>query len=58
MPTRVTDEPLGLSCVFSDGSRAEFDLAGLPNPGLARNLAVGLMELIHPHGSADSAKRG
>ena len=55
MPTRVTDEPLGLSCVFSDGSRAEFDLAGLPNPGLARDLAVGLVELIHPHGSADSA---
>lgn len=55
MPTRVTDEPLGLSCVFSDGSRAEFDLAGLPNPRLARDLAVGLVELIHPHGSADSA---
>ena len=33
MPTRVTDEPLGLSCVFSDGSRAEFDLAGLPTLG-------------------------
>lgn len=55
MPTRVTDEPLGLSCVFSDGSRAEFDLTGLPNPRLARDLAFGLVELIHPHGSADSA---
>ena len=29
MPTRVVDTPLGLSCVFSDGSRAEFDLEGI-----------------------------
>ena len=29
MPTRVVDTPLGLSCVFSDGSRAEFDLDGI-----------------------------
>jgi hypothetical protein len=54
MPTMVTDDPLGVACVFSDGSRAEFDLAGLPNPRLARDLAAGLVELIHPHGSADS----
>jgi hypothetical protein len=53
MPTSVTGEPLGLRCVFSDGSTAEFDLAGLPNPTLARDLAVGLVELIHPHGSVD-----
>ena len=32
MPTMVVDTPLGLSCVFSDGSRAEFDLTGSPNP--------------------------
>jgi hypothetical protein len=55
MPTTVLDDPPGLSCVFSDGSRAEFDFAGLPNPRLARDLTVGLVELIHPHGSADSA---
>lgn len=55
MPTAVLDNPLGLSCVFSDGSRAEFDFAGLPNPRLALDLTVGLVELIHPHGSADSA---
>jgi hypothetical protein len=52
MPTRVTDDPLRLSCVFSDGSRAEFDLTGSPNPWLVRDLAIGLVELIHPHGSA------
>ncbi|BCJ51866.1 hypothetical protein Asp14428_33410 [Actinoplanes sp. NBRC 14428] len=55
MATRVVDDPLSIRCVFSDGSRAEFDLAELPNPRLARDLAVGLVELIHPHGSADSA---
>ncbi len=55
MPTMVVDTPLGLSCVFSDGSRAEFDLTGSPNPTLVRDLAVGLVELIHPHGSADTA---
>jgi hypothetical protein len=54
MPTRVTDDPLGLMCVFSDGRRAEFDLSDLPNPRLARDLAIGLVELVHPHGSADS----
>ncbi len=55
MATMVVDDPLSIRCVFSDGSRAEFDLAELPNPRLARDLAVGLVELIHPHGSADSA---
>lgn len=52
MPTRVTDDPLGLTCVFSDGRRAQFDLSDLPNPRLAHDLAAGLVELIHPHGSA------
>jgi len=55
MPTTVVDEPLGIACVFSDGRRAEFDLDGLPNPRLARDLAGALVELVHPHGSADSA---
>ncbi|MGH7426903.1 MAG: hypothetical protein ACREUF_11435 [Solimonas sp.] len=54
MPTRVIGGPLGVSCVFSDGSRAEFDLSGLPNPRLARDLAAGMVELIHPHGRVDT----
>jgi hypothetical protein len=49
MPTMLTDEPLGVTCVFSDGSRAEFSLDGLPNPQLARDLATGLPE----HGKPD-----
>ncbi|MGW1287174.1 hypothetical protein ACWD4N_26625 [Streptomyces sp. NPDC002586] len=55
MPTMLIDEPLGITCVFSDGSRGEFSLEGLPNPLLARDLATGLVDLIHPHGTADSA---
>ncbi|WP_427004860.1 hypothetical protein [Pseudarthrobacter sp. H2] len=55
MPTMVLDDPLGVVCVFSDGDTAEFSLEGLPNPRLARDLAVGLVELIHPHGTVDSA---
>ena len=54
MPARLVEEPLGIACVFSDGSRAEFCLDGLPEPRLARDLLVGLVELIHPHGSVDA----
>ncbi|MYV94251.1 hypothetical protein [Streptomyces sp. SID1034] len=54
MPTMLVDEPLGLTCVFSDGRRADYSLDGLPNPLLARDLATGLVDLIHPHGTADS----
>ncbi|MFI6859606.1 hypothetical protein ACIBKZ_06810 [Streptomyces sp. NPDC050421] len=54
MPTMCIDEPLGLTCVFSDGSRADYLLDGLPNQHLARDLAIGLVDLIHPHGTADS----
>jgi hypothetical protein len=55
MPTMLIDDPLGITCVFSNGSRAEYSLDGLPNPGLVRDLATGLVDLIHPHGTADSA---
>lgn len=55
MPATVTEDPLGIACVFSDGSRAEFCLDGLPCPDLVRDLLLGLVELIHPHGSVDAA---
>ncbi|MGW1047189.1 hypothetical protein [Streptomyces sp. NPDC002547] len=55
MPTMLIDEPLGITCVFSNGSRAEYSLSDVPNPGLVRGLAAGLVDLIHPHGTADSA---
>ncbi|RSM72906.1 hypothetical protein DL991_32415 [Amycolatopsis sp. WAC 01375] len=55
MPATVTEEPLGIECVFSDGSSARVDLDGLPCPALVRDLLLGLAELIHPHGTIDAA---
>jgi hypothetical protein len=55
MPAVLVEEPLGIRCVFSDGSSAAFSLDQLPNPRLARDLAAGLAELVHPHGSVDTA---
>jgi hypothetical protein len=54
MPAMLAGDPLALTCVFSDGSRAEYCLGDLPGPRLARDLASGLADLIHPHGTADS----
>ena len=55
MPAEITREPLGIACVFSDGTSARFALDGLPCPELAEDLLTGLAELIHPHGTVDSA---
>lgn len=55
MPAALIDDPLGIACTFSDGTTAHFDLDGLPCPELARDLLVGLVELIHPHGTVDAA---
>ncbi|MGD9960481.1 hypothetical protein [Nocardioides sp.] len=55
MPAVLDEKPLGIACVFSDGSTAEFTLDGLPCPELAHDLLVGLVELIHPHGTVDAA---
>jgi hypothetical protein len=55
MPATLIEDPLGIGCVFSDGSTAQWKLADLPCPELARDLLVGLVELIHPHGTVDSA---
>ncbi len=55
MPAAVLTGPPGIRCVFSDGSSARFELAGLPCPGLVDDLLAGLAELIHPHGTVDAA---
>jgi hypothetical protein len=55
MPTMLIEEPLGITCIFSDGARADFSLHDLPNPHLARDLATGLVDLIHPHGTVDAS---
>ena len=55
MPAEVLDEPLGISCVFSDGSRSQVTLGDTASARLARDLLTGLAELIHPHGTVDAA---
>jgi hypothetical protein len=55
MPAEVAEDPLGIACVFSDGTSARFDLDRLPCQELARDLLAGLAELVHPHGTVDSA---
>ena len=55
MPASLVERPLGIRCTFSDGSRAELALRGLDGSPLARDLLVGLANLVHPHGSVDAA---
>jgi hypothetical protein len=55
MPAEVLDDPLAISCVFSDGRRAMVTPGGLASEHLARDLLTGLAELVHPHGTVDSA---
>ncbi|MFD9281077.1 hypothetical protein ACFWD7_27910 [Streptomyces mirabilis] len=54
MPGSVIDEPLGVSCVFMDGRRAEFFLNEDRLPQLARQLMRALADLVKPHGDLDS----
>lgn len=56
MPARVIEEPLGLECVFSDGTCKTFTVDVAAATDLARDLLVGLVELIHPHGTIDAAR--
>jgi hypothetical protein len=55
MPATVTDDPLAISCVFSDGATARFQLDDLPCRQVVRDLLIGLVELIHPHGTVNAA---
>lgn len=55
MPATVQDDPPGIWCMFSDGSTAQYDLDGLPCPGLVVDLLAGMAGLIHPHGTVDAA---
>jgi hypothetical protein len=50
MPATVINEPLGVRFVLADSSVWTVRLAGLPNPALARDLAIGLAANAHPHG--------
>ncbi len=55
MTATLLKDPPGVSCVFSNGSAAQFDLGGVPCPDLVSDLLAGLVELIHPHGAVDAA---
>src|SRR5680860_815996 len=55
MPATMVSDPLGIACVFSDGSTTRFALDALPCPELVDDLLAGLVELIHPHGAVDAA---
>lgn len=55
MPATVQNDPPGIWCRFSDGSTAQYDLGGLPCPGLVVDLLTGMADLIHPHGAVDAA---
>jgi hypothetical protein len=50
MPAYVMDEPLAVHFVFPNGREWTAVLDGLPNPGLARDLAKGLAANAHPEG--------
>ena len=55
MPAEVLDDPLGISCVFSNGSRVTVTLGDTAGGRLSRDLLTGLAGLVHPHGTVDSA---
>lgn len=56
MPATVTHDDLPtISAVFTDGSSITVSIRGSKNPLLARELLLGLADLVKPHGDLDSA---
>ncbi len=58
MPATVTEDPLGLHCIFSDGSEIRQPVSvrkPIRYPLLVRTLLEGATDLVHPHGRVDSA---
>ena len=53
MPAELLENPVGISCVFSDGRRLRRTVAAGPGT-LVRDLLEGLAAMVHPHGSVDS----
>ena len=54
MPAELTEDPLGIGCVFSNGRRRTVRLWQSHNPRLERDLLTGLAGLVHPHGDVDA----
>ncbi|MEU0350888.1 hypothetical protein ABZ302_29305 [Streptomyces sp. NPDC006237] len=51
MPATVITKPLSVHFMLPDGTEWTANLEGLPNPRLARDLALGLAENTHPTGA-------
>ncbi|WP_410570683.1 hypothetical protein [Amycolatopsis sp. cmx-4-61] len=56
MPAELVEAPLGIACVFSNGMHRSVEVGETPNPVLARELLLGLVGLVHPHGKIDAAQ--
>jgi len=56
VPATVVREPLGISCVFTDGGRWSWSPGLDANPRLGADLLTGLADLVHPHGRIDRRK--
>ena len=54
MAARLMEEPARLVCWFTKGTIATVELLEQENPQLVRDMANGLIGLIHPHGQVDA----
>jgi hypothetical protein len=54
MSARLLTDPLGIACVFSDGSRVRRMWGEVADSQLACDLLTGLTHLVHPHGTVDA----
>lgn len=54
MAARLMEEPARLVCWFTKGTTATVELPMEENPQLVRDMAGGLIGLIHPHGQVDA----
>lgn len=54
MAAQLLEEPARLVCWFTRGTTATIELPERENPQLVRDMANGLIGLIHPHGRVDA----
>jgi len=54
MPAEVIEEPLGIACIFPNGTSTRRFAGAKDCPQLAGDLVAGLAGLVHPHGRIGS----
>jgi hypothetical protein len=54
MPAEVIKEPLGIACIFPNGTSTRRFVGAKDCPQLAGDLVAGLAGLVHPHGRIGS----